>query len=196
MPLRDLLRRAPDMEPEPDIDAGPVLDVGCGRSKLPGAVGIDIAAIPGVDVVHDLNVLPWPLGASTFAYVRLRSVLEHLENVLDVLAEVHRVSLPGALVVIGVPHFSSANAYTDPTHRHYLSSRFVDYLIEGTELNREFGFYSGIRFRLEARWVSLAPFWNRFGLPRLVNRRLEAYEAYLCNVLRGSDLQLLLRVLK
>lgn len=194
--MRELFQPGPPMEPAPDAAAGPVLDVGCGRAKLPGATGIDIANIPGVDVVHDLDRLPWPLPSSTYGYVRLRSVLEHLGDVMGVLAEVHRVSLPGALVVIGVPHFSSANAYTDPTHRHYFSSRFLDYLIDGTELHQAFGFYTDIRFQLEARWVTLAPFWNRLGLARLVNRRLEAYETYLCNVVRGADIQLLLRVLK
>ncbi len=32
-----------------------VLDIGCGRHKLPQAVGVDYFALPGVDCVADLN---------------------------------------------------------------------------------------------------------------------------------------------
>jgi hypothetical protein len=37
------------------------LDIACGRHKDLGWVGIDIQALPGVDLVHDLNVHPWPI---------------------------------------------------------------------------------------------------------------------------------------
>ena len=38
-----------------------VLDIGCGRQKFPGTMGLDERAFPGVDVVSDLNNrLPFP----------------------------------------------------------------------------------------------------------------------------------------
>ncbi len=40
---------------------GPVLDVGCGVKKWPGATGLDISADTEADIVHDLNAFPYPL---------------------------------------------------------------------------------------------------------------------------------------
>ena len=99
-------------------------------------------------------------------------------------------------MIVGVPHFSSANAYTDPTHRHYFSGRFADYMVEGTESFRHFGFYGSARFRMLERRVTLSPFWARLRLTRLLNRNLMLYEAYLCFLIRGADIQLKLQVVK
>ena len=37
------------------------LDIGCGANKAPGFVGMDMRALPGVDIVHDVEQYPWPL---------------------------------------------------------------------------------------------------------------------------------------
>jgi SAM-dependent methyltransferase len=174
----------------------PTLDVGCGNNKIPGATGIDLVAGTQADIVHDLNVTPWPLDSDRFDVVRLWSVLEHLRDVIAVVGEVYRVSRPGATVIIGVPHFSSVNAYSDPTHVHLFSASFMDYFIDGTELSRSFGFYSRARFRLDERRVTLSPFWARLRITRAMNRNLAGYETYLSGLIRGADIQLKLTVLK
>ena len=48
-----------------------VLDIGCGRHKLPGSIGLDIVPLEGVDVVHDLNQFPYPFSDNSFDSVRL-----------------------------------------------------------------------------------------------------------------------------
>lgn len=179
-----------------DARRTPTLDVGCGNNKIPGAVGIDLFPGPQIDIVHDLDQVPWPVEANAYEIIRLWSVMEHLKNLVATMEEIHRVARPGALVLIGTPHFSSANAYTDPTHLHFLSGRFLDYFIEGTELAGHYGFYSTARFRLEERRVTLAPFWARLRITRLMNRILPAYETYLSGIIRGADVQLKLRVVK
>jgi SAM-dependent methyltransferase len=181
---------------EIDTSHIPTLDVGCGNNKIPGAVGIDLVAGTQADIVHDLNVTPWPLESNKYEFIRLWSVLEHLRDVVGVMTEVHRVAKPGATVIIGVPHFSSVNAYTDPTHEHFFSSSFLDYFIEDSALGGTYGFYSNARFRLEERRVTLTPFWTRLRITRLMNRILPVYETYLCSMIRGADIQLKLSVLK
>ncbi len=179
-----------------DARRTPTLDVGCGTDKIPGAVGIDLVAGPEVDLVHDLDRVPWPLADNSFEVIRLRSVLEHLRNVVATIEEVYRIARPGATVIIGTPHFSSANAYTDPTHIHFFSGRFMDYFVEGTEMARHYGFYSTARFRLEERRITLSPFWSRLRLTRLMNVILPVYETYLCFLIRGADIQLKMTVVK
>ena len=104
---------------------GETLDIGCGRAKTAGAFGIDLQPGPGVDLVHDLNRLPWPLESDRFERVICSHVLEHLTDLVPVLNEIHRVSRPGARVQIVTPHFSSLNSWEDPTHtRHFARGSF------------------------------------------------------------------------
>lgn len=181
---------------EIDTSRTATLDVGCGNNKIHGAVGIDVRANTQADMVHDLNVTPWPLEGNKFEFIRLWSVLEHLRDVVAAMNEVHRVAKPGATVIIGVPHFSSVNAYTDPTHEHFFSSSFLDYCIEDSTEVRKYGFYGEARFRLEERRVTLSPMWSSLRVTRLMNRILPFYETYLCSMIRGADIQLKLSVLK
>ena len=192
-------RRVPmyrEIAGEIDASRTPTLDVGCGNNKIPGSTGIDLVAGSQADIVHDLTVTPWPLDSDRYEVVRLWSVLEHLRDVVAVVSEVYRVSKSGATVIIGVPHFSSVKAFSDPTHAHFFSSSFMDYFIDGTEFSRTFGFYSQARFRLDERRVTLSPFWARLRITRAVNRSLPTYETYLSGLMRGADIQLKLTVLK
>ncbi|MDD5719350.1 MAG: class I SAM-dependent methyltransferase [Candidatus Krumholzibacteria bacterium] len=104
------------------------LDIGCGGAKFPGAVGIDVVPGPQVDIVHDLNLVPWPLAPDRFASIVASHVLEHLVNLVPVMEEIHRVAKPGARVAITTPHFSSLNSWEDPTHtRHFARRSFASF---------------------------------------------------------------------
>jgi len=83
---------------------GKVLDVGCGKKpyqKLFGSieeyVGLDVIAGPMVDVV----VQPyerWPFYDDYFDVVLLTQVLEHAENLSQLLVETKRAVKPGVIV--------------------------------------------------------------------------------------------------
>jgi len=93
------------------------LDIGCGDNKRdPDALGLDIRPYDAVDVVYDITVTPWPFLNGTFDRVNAYSVLEHLPNFPEVMAEIHRVCRGGAVISGKVPHWSDRNAYVDPTH--------------------------------------------------------------------------------
>jgi SAM-dependent methyltransferase len=81
------------------------------------------------------------------------------------MVELHRVLAPGGRLLVTTPHFSCANSWTDPTHRHHLGLFSFDYFIEGHPLH----YYSDAKFRLVRRVL-------RFhgGLVDAVMRRLAA----------------------
>ncbi len=112
------------------------LDVGCGGRKLPGATGMDILKLAPVDVVHDLNQMPWPFPDGHFDLVLLNHVLEHVDDVVKTMQEIHRVLKPRGRAVIQVPHFRCADAYNDPTHTHFFTAHTLDYFIQGSGLDR------------------------------------------------------------
>jgi SAM-dependent methyltransferase len=153
-------------------DASAVLNLGAGRKRLHGAINVDIVTDTNPDIVHDLNVLPWPLATSRFDRAHGYDVLEHLENVTRIIEEIHRVCRDGARVFITVPHFSCSNAFTDPTHRHYFGYFSLDYYTG----QHEFSFYTQVRFRCRTRSIMFYPtLLNKF-VSRLANRFPEIYE--------------------
>ena len=75
-----------------------ILDLGCGGQKAPGSIGVDVVPLPGVDLVHDLTKVPYPLPDDWADEVRLSHVLEHFADPLPILEEVWRIARPGAIV--------------------------------------------------------------------------------------------------
>ena len=94
------------------------LDIACGQRKEPGFVGIDIADLPGVDIVHDLTDFPWPVKSESVSEARCSHFLEHVPGRLRMafMDELHRVLQREAKCTIWVPYYSSMRAVQDPTH--------------------------------------------------------------------------------
>lgn len=159
--------------PLPDFLAGrKVLHLGAGKKYDPEAVNVDFVAATKPDVVHDLDCTPWPLPDNHFLEVRANDVIEHLDDVVSVMEEIHRVSRDRAVVKITVPHFSCANAFTDITHRHYFSAASFNYFTG----DNEFDFYTDRRFRKQAARIVFHPSLMNKVVHRLANRYPAAYE--------------------
>jgi SAM-dependent methyltransferase len=152
------------------------LHVGCGPTSKDGDVGIDILPGPAVDVVHDLDRFPWPLGDDSFERVICKDVLEHLANIPTVLAEIARVCTDGAVVDVQVPTGTSPDVYVDPTHRRGFSYRSFDYFDPCKPYYR-YG-YSAVRLHVES--FEFVPQPGRlFGpLDRLVAKVANAHPAF------------------
>jgi SAM-dependent methyltransferase len=172
-----------------------VLHVGSGRKKLKGAVTLDINPRCEPDVVWDLDVFPYPFPDSTFDAIMCAHVIEHLDNVISVMEQLHRIAKPGGRVWIRVPHYTSLNFNTDPTHRHAFSSRSFDYLCLDTDLVSYD--YSTARFRKLTARMTCRPFtpFNRL-LMRLINSHLLFYEEHLAYIIPGQELLFVLEVVK
>jgi len=77
-----------------------ILDVGCGKTKFPVAVGIDVRSNVSADIQHDLDQLPWPFEDNTFDLVLVRHTLEHLRDVVATVKELYRITKPGRTIVV------------------------------------------------------------------------------------------------
>lgn len=152
--------------------AGGTLNLGCGHNRVAGAVNLDITAETCPEVVHDLNVRPWPFPDDSFAEVLAYDVVEHLGDVIAAFEEIHRVCRDGAMVRVAVPHFSCANAYTDPTHRHLFGYFTPDYIAGANE----FSYYTSARFRIMRRQIIFLPTLLNRLVWRLANRYPARYE--------------------
>lgn len=104
------------------------LHVGCGRNILEGWINLDIVALPGVDIVADLDYCKknkLPLKNDSIDEFYVSHVIEHIRNPLDMMEELHRVAMPNAKAIFRCPYGSSDEAFEDPTHvRQYFVSSF------------------------------------------------------------------------
>jgi predicted SAM-dependent methyltransferase len=109
------------------------LDIACGHHKNGGDwTGMDIQQIPGVDIVHDVNVHPWPLEAESVDEAHAWHIVEHIPPVvvgergtrfpfIEFMNECWRVLKMGAKIDIECPHGASEVFLHDPTHCNHVT---------------------------------------------------------------------------
>lgn len=158
-----------------------LLSLGCGHRVRVGWVNLDIAALPGIDVVHDLNVIPMPFEDGSFDYIECIDILEHVREMSDVMREIHRILAPGGRVRIEGPHFTSVTWSTDPTHRRAFAINTFEFFTKHSFRDRDRGHYFDFAFAaVETRLIRFQRVvfqpWN-WVVDALVNRnrRLQSY---------------------
>lgn len=109
-------------------EGGIRLDIGCGASKQQGFVGMDIQAMPGVDIVHDFLSFPWPLPDECCLLAMASHVVEHVPPVvwsqdhgtqwpfIMFMNEVWRVLKYDAKFIAALPYAGTPRYWQDPTH--------------------------------------------------------------------------------
>jgi SAM-dependent methyltransferase len=129
------------------INAREILNLGCGEKYEEGSINVDFYAAR-VDVRHNLDSTPYPFADNTFDEIHCFNVIEHLEKVIPVMEELHRIGKPGCRVTIRVPHFRSACLYEDLTHKHGFAWRSFDIFAQDGSV---YGNYSSNRYGILSR---------------------------------------------
>lgn len=127
-----------------------ILNLGCGNAPLDGAVNHDISKhSPWVDIVHDLNVLPWPWQDDEFDTIKAWAVLEHLyRERLSIINECWRILKPGGLLVVKLPYWNSEEAHDDITHYWYTTLNQFAQFDPTTQRGRDYGFYTPMKWKI------------------------------------------------
>jgi len=171
-----------------------ILDLGCGNKKRPGAIGVDFNSRTEADIVHDLNVFPYPIEAASFDEIYIDNCLEHLDDVIRVMEEAHRICKDDGLVKVIVPYFRSLWAFGDPTHKHFFTVRSFEIFDPENVISERYD-YTRARFRIE-RIVFNETLYNRWAkkiVLSLANRWPFRYEYYLSHLYPLDDISFYLR---
>jgi len=103
--------------------------------KEPQDIFCDIRPFERVDVVHDLNIVPWPFENDRFYSISAIHLVEHLRDLVSFMNECHRVLAPGGTLYIETPMAGGDPdlEFCDPTHvRCYRPHSFINYFtVEG-----------------------------------------------------------------
>jgi predicted SAM-dependent methyltransferase len=112
------------------------LDIGCGRNKQVGFIGVDKRDVEGVDVVHDIEVFPWPIPDGCCSVIMMSHVVEHIKPwlQLDMMNELWRVMEVDGLLMIATPYATSFGYYQDPTHCSPWNEATPFYFVKGHNL--------------------------------------------------------------
>jgi SAM-dependent methyltransferase len=148
------------------------IDLGCGRAKQRGHIGLDLYPHQGVDLVCDLES-GLPLADSSVERVYANHVLEHIERFVPLMQEIYRVCCPDARVEVRVPYYTSVGAFKDPTHRRFFAEGTFEYFSPSHWAGFDYGF--GVHFEIERISYTFVPPFRRIGkrLPRLLMAALK-----------------------
>ncbi len=125
-----------------------VLDIGCGKQKVPGAVGVDFNA-DFADVVHDLNQFPYPFKDDEFDEVYIKDTMFLLDNPIRVMEEVYRVCKKNSRVVIVQPYFRSVWNHVDPWVKNFGTAHSFGFYDPDHSICKRYE-YSTARFKIES----------------------------------------------
>jgi len=169
------------------------LTIGCGKDIKKDFVNLDLVKLPGVDVVHDLNKYPWPFKDNEFEYIYCDNVLEHLNEIINPIEEIWRISKLGSKVKIIVPIFPSVWSFCDPTHKSVYTYFTFNYFRPEDNLN----YYSKARFKIIKRKIIfdrlLKPVqWivNSFNITQKI------WAFYFSNIFNAQSLEIILETIK
>ncbi len=115
------------------------IDLGCGARKQEGHIGMDRAALAGVNVVCDIE-RGIPLKDSCADSIYSSFLFEHVGDLPRLFEELFRVCRPGATVRFIVPHYASIGAFKDPTHKSFFTEETMRYFSEDKWYGSDYGF--------------------------------------------------------
>lgn len=106
-----------------------LLNIGCGRTHLPGYLNCDKSKEVNPGRVIDLEK-PLPFEDNSIERIRGDHILEHIHNFIPLMHELHRICVKESLLKFKVPFYASVGAFDDPTHVRFFSPFTFNYFTE------------------------------------------------------------------
>ena len=103
------------------------VNLGCGEDYKEGYVNCDKSNKVRADKIIDIEK-KLPFKDNSVDKVVAYHVLEHVNNLVELMKEIHRICKNDSIMKIRVPFYNSPGAYTDPTHVRFFSVDSFDYL--------------------------------------------------------------------
>lgn len=152
------------------------INIACGQIRQEGFIGIDKINTVATDIVHDLDLIPWPIPDNCADEIMCSHYIEHVEHQIPFIDELYRIMKQGAKATIVAPYYTSMRAWQDPTHvRPICEASFLYYNKQWREANKldHYGIKSDYDFSYgyqlnpdwaarsqEARDFAIKYYWN------------------------------------
>ncbi len=179
------------MNTEITIHKNQKLVLGHAGQNIADAITVDIEPLHKPDVLHDLNTFPYPFAANQFREIICHHVIEHLNDLIPVMQELHRICAPAGKIYIEVPHHSSWFAKT-PEHKLLFNYFSFDGYIE----NGVTTWLKGKKFTLTRREITFHKAFRQFFLHKLFNKYPLTYERFWTHMIPAEHLKVWLEPIK
>jgi len=167
------------------------LNLGCDKNYKEGYINLDINKNVKTDIIHNLNIFPYPFEDNYFDEIYCSHILEHVKNFLGCLKELERILKKGGILHIIVPHFSDGIGYGDIEHKRFFGYKtFKSIVHKGRSSEYDYSFVI-----LENKYNFLSrnhPTLNKFfSLINLIPK--DVYERFFCWIFPVSEVELKLK---
>ena len=166
-----------------------IIDIGCGKNKFVGSIGIDISKKSDADIIADLKSSNIPLKSNNADIIICQDVLEHITDIENFFSEIIRISKSSAIVKIRTPHYTSRYAYNDYTHHHFWGFDFLLKLKERFE-------NSDIKINIKEKKLILPKIWRLVGIETLMNAYSHRYEQLFCYIFPAENMYFEIEIIK
>ena len=96
------------------------LNIGAGKTRIPGFINIDIAE--RAELSLDIGTTPLPFEDSSVDLIFSYHTMEHVPNYLFALSEIYRVLKHGGIFLVGLPYVTLTEYHLiNPYHLHNFS---------------------------------------------------------------------------
>lgn len=93
------------------------LQLGAYERPMSGWVNHDQFPMKGIDVIHNLDIFPWPWKDNSCDEIYASHVIEHLHDPIMAFREMLRILKPGGTLTIRVPYYNSPNHLDNADHK-------------------------------------------------------------------------------
>ena len=171
-----------------------ILNLGSGTEKITNSIRLDINKKVNPDILHDLNIFPYPFKNNEFDEIYLNNILFQLDNFFLVMKEIHRIIKNNGKIFIKCAYFRSNYAYHYPGSKNNFTVstfRFFD---------PEHLFYKKFKYTQTKFKVEKISFNNNFNsgflkkiLVLFANKFPEIYENKLSQILPLDEINYILK---
>jgi len=169
------------------------LNLGCGRDIKKGYINLDVIKTKGIDVVHNLEIFPYPFNDNYFDEIYCSHVLEHLTKFIKVMEELYRISKDKAIIKIISPYFASSSAFHSD-HKLFLTLQSFNYFLKDNFNN----YMSIARFKIISKKIKFTRkrWWFSDIIEYPINKFQNIYERCFCFIIPFHEIEYILEVEK
>ena len=178
------------------------LNLGCGDKILDGWINIDKFDTFKVDIVHDLERIPYPFEDDSVDEILLSHVLEHLgqnpDTFNNIIMELYRICKNNCVINIVVPHPRHDDFINDPTHVRPITAELLslynkkhnEHFRSVRAANTPFATILNVDFRLEkVIYILSDEILEKMDQGKIDKEQLEYYRKHYNNVVKSIELK-------
>jgi len=172
------------------------LNLGCGKDIKKGYINLDRVPLKGVDVIHNLEKVPFPFENNYFDEIYASYSLENINNdFIQLMEEIYRICKKNASIKIKAPYFACAGAFQDPGLKKFFTLKSFSFFLPKNYNN----FVTKARFKIIRKKLRFTRknWWFNLPIEILINSLQGVYERFnLCFIIPMQEIYFELKVIK